>query len=305
MAIKLQEQLRIDYPDDERLRHAGIRLGILRLDELHPRVSGNKWFKLEENLNAAREAGAMRLLTFGGAYSNHLLATAAAAHHLGWESIGMVRGLHAREALTGTLQECAALGMELVFLSREEYNEKESPRFLDILRSRYPQTWIIPEGGNNEAGTKGAGSITRYLPADSTHIAVAIGTGTTFAGIRATLDARIAMLGFPVMKGGAYLEAILKDRIPSTQNNWSLCDAYHFGGFGRHTEALLSFMNDFYERHRIPLDFVYTGKMMCGIFEMIEAGSLPPGSHVIAIHTGGLQGNRSIARHLCYGPADS
>ncbi|WP_118951414.1 1-aminocyclopropane-1-carboxylate deaminase/D-cysteine desulfhydrase [Taibaiella helva] len=305
MAIELREQLRIDYLEDERLRQAGVALGILRLDELHPLVSGNKWFKLKENLKAARDAGCNRLLTFGGAYSNHLLATAAAAKYFSFAATGIVRGLHAQALLSDTLQECMTLGMDLVFVSREVYSRKGDDVYLDALQQRYPDAWIVPEGGSNAAGLSGAAGIAAYIPSDSSHVALALGTGTTFAGIRTALDNRIAMTGFPVMKGGAYLETPLGVLIPPAQNNWLLSNDYHFGGFGRHTDTLITFMNDFYEQHSIPLDFVYTGKMMYGIFDRIRTGQIPAGSRVICVHTGGLQGNRSIAQRLCYGPSYS
>lgn len=302
MAIELPEQIRIDYLSDEELTAAGVRLGMLRLDTIHPLVSGNKWFKLKKNIQAAQAAHAEALLTFGGAYSNHLLATAAAAQAAGMASIGIVRGQPGPGTWSDTLKDCHSLGMDLVFASREIYSRKYDDTYLAQLKEQYPRAWIIPEGGNNEAGRAGAAAITTYLPEDSTHVAVAIGTGTTFSGIRETLDPRIALLGFPAMKGGAYLEPELKQCLSGTRDNWQLCTDYHFGGFARHTETLITFMNMFYDRYQVPLDFVYTAKMMYGITEMIRNGIFPPGSHIIGIHTGGLQGNRSLG-HLLHSAA--
>lgn len=298
MAIELPEQIRIDYLGNEELTAAGVRLGMLRLDTIHPLVSGNKWYKLKENIQTARATGANALLTFGGAYSNHLLATAAAAQASGMASIGIVRGQPATDTWSDTLKDCHSLGMDLVFVSRETYGRKHDNAYLAQLKEQYPNARIIPEGGNNEAGRAGAAAITAYLPQQVTHVAVAIGTGATFAGIRETLDPRIALLGFPAMKGGAYLEPELRHCISAAMDNWQLCTGYHFGGFARHTEALITFMNMFYDRYQVPLDFVYTAKMMYGITEMIRNGAFPSGSHIVGIHTGGLQGNRSLGRLL-------
>ncbi len=300
MAIELREHIRIDYIRDEMLQAAGIRLGILRLDEIHALVSGNKWFKLKENIRRAKAAGANTLLSFGGAFSNHLLATAGAAQAHGLSAIGVVRGLHARDNPSVTLEECNQLGMQLVYVSREEYRQKDDAGYIEALQQKYPNAFIIPEGGNNEAGQQGAGAIAAYLPADTSLVTLAMGTGTTFAGIRAVLDNKVAMLGFPVMKGGSYLQQEIEKHIPMCQDNWTLSDQYHFGGFARYTDALLAFMNAFYQEHHIPLDFVYTGKMIYGIWDKIRSKEIPAGSHIVAVHTGGLQGNRSVGHLLSY-----
>lgn len=300
MAIDLQEQVQIDYLEDALLQQHRIRMGILRLDLVHPLVSGNKWFKLKENIMAARAAGKDTLLSFGGAYSNHLHAMAAAAQAFQLKSIGIIRGFHGKDLPSETLQQCREMGMELVYVSREEYGRKTDPLYLSGLQEQYPDAWLIPEGGNNEAGFSGAGTIAAYIPAAATMVALPIGTGTTFCGIRHQLDKDIAMLGFPVMKGGDYLHAELSARIDPGQDNWMLETAMHFGGFAKHTPELLHFMNRFYAIHRIPLDFVYTGKMIYGVEQMIRDGRIADGSHIICIHTGGLQGNRSVQAQLSY-----
>lgn len=300
MAIELQEHIRIDYIREEMLQVADIRLGILRLDEIHPQVSGNKWFKLKENIGRAKARGADTLLSFGGAFSNHLLATAAAAKANGLSAVGIVRGLHARDNPSVTLRECNQLGMQLVYVSKEEYQQKDDTGYNEVLQKKYPAAFIIPEGGNNEAGLQGVGAIAAYLPEDASLVTLAMGTGTTFAGIRAVLDNKTAMLGFPVMKGGSYLQQEVEKHITISQNNWRLNDQYHFGGFARYTDALLAFMNAFYQQHHIPLDFVYTGKMIYGILDRIRNKEIEAGSHIIAIHTGGLQGNRSVGHLLSY-----
>lgn len=298
MAIDLEQRIRIDYIEHDLLLASAIQLGILRLDQIHPQISGNKWFKLKENIKAAQSGGFETLLTFGGAFSNHLIATAATAHQFGLQAIGIVRGFHAREQPSATLLECEALGMKLVYVSREDYNKKTEQDYLEQLQQQYPGTFIIPEGGSNNLGAEGAGAIAAYIPTDADWVVLPIGTGTTFCGIRNKLDEHIAMLGFPVMKGGEYLSEEISNR--TSRGNWLLEASFHFGGFAKYTGELIRFMNDFYAKCSIPLDFVYTGKMMYGIFQMIHEGKIPAGSHIIGTHTGGLQGNRSISRLLAY-----
>ncbi len=293
----IEDAIRIDYINDRTLQERDTRLGILRLDLLHPVISGNKWFKLKENIHSALSLGYSTVLTFGGAWSNHLVATAAAAQAAGLKAIGMVRGLHADAATSATLQECRDLGMQLQPLSREDYNRKEDAALLASLDSQYGHPYIIPEGGNNAAGIQGSGAIANYIPADATLVTLAIGTGTTFCGIRQRLAQPCSMLGFPVMKGGDYLQQEISARIPQA-GNWQLDSRYHFGGFARHRPELIDFMNDFYEKHQVPLDFVYTAKMMWGLLDRIRNDGLAEHRHIIAIHTGGLQGNRSIKDQL-------
>lgn len=295
MAINPDVPIDITYLDQEWLLPHQVRLGLLRLDQIHPVISGNKWFKLKENVQLARSQQLETLLTFGGAHSNHLVATAAAAQAYGFNSIGMVRGLHAAARPTATLQHCAELGMQLVYLSREQYRQKEDPAWLQSLGDQFGPAYIIPEGGQNEPGRAGAGQIAGYLPPDCTHVALAVGSGTTFAGLRSALDPDIHMTGFTVMKGGSYLEDQMRPYLPEARHNRHLVTGYHFGGFARHTPELITFMNDFYRRHHIPLDFVYNAKMMAGLLDLIRLHQFPARSHIIALHTGGLQGNHSIS----------
>lgn len=300
MAIEFEESVSIDSIDHALLRSRQIRLGVLRLDRIHPLVSGNKWFKLKENMKAAQQGGFSALLSFGGTYSNHLSAMAAAAQLSGLRSIGMVRGLHGKEQPTETLRSCMETGMELHYMSREAYARKDDPSFLARLQAAYPDAYIIPEGGDNEQGMMGAGAIAAYIPSDVHLVVLAAGTGTTFAGIRRQLDPAVAMLGFPVMKGGMYLRESITQKLGAGQGNWDLNADYHFGGFAKYNDRLTGFMNDFYKQHEVPLDIVYTSKMMYGVFELLSSGHFLVGSNILCIHTGGLQGNRSVSRQLCY-----
>jgi 1-aminocyclopropane-1-carboxylate deaminase len=300
MAIDFKETIKIDVVENDLLKEHQIELGVLRLDQIHPIVSGNKWFKLKYNIEDAFAKDYKTILTFGGAYSNHLIATAAAAKAFGLSSVGLVRGLHAQVNYTDTLHACENMGMQLHFIARENYAKKEDDFFLGELQMQYPDAYIIPEGGNNERGRKGTAEISSYIPASYTHVALAIGTGATFAGIRTALDPAIEMLGFTVMKGGVYLEEEIKNSLPVALSNWSIIPDYHFGGFAKSDDVLIDFMNNFYRQHAIPLDKVYTAKLLFGVMDMIKNDSIPKGSKMLCIHTGGLQGNYSIKNKLLF-----
>jgi 1-aminocyclopropane-1-carboxylate deaminase len=269
----------------------GVRLDMLRLDLVDEMVSGNKWFKLIRNLQAAAGRHAA-VLTFGGAWSNHLVATAAAAARSGFGSIGVVRGLHAAEHLTPTLQRCVELGMQLHFVSRADYAQRGDPAFLAALQQRYDHPFIVPEGGANREGREGAALIARYIDPGYTDICVSVGSGTTLAGLRMALPATQRITGFAPMKGGRYLEQQIAGWLPPARHqNWRIIDAYHFGGFGKMPELLEIFMREFHEHHSIPLDRVYTAKMMYGVLDLLQQDYFPPGAKILCIHTGGLQGN--------------
>jgi 1-aminocyclopropane-1-carboxylate deaminase len=270
----------------------GIRIFMLRLDVLHPVVSGNKWFKLKHNLKAAWEGDFQQIITFGGAYSNHLIATAAASAKAGFSSFGMVRGLHAQQKLTPTLKACEEQGMRLHFVSREHYMQRGDPQFLKSLQAQFGKSYIIPEGGNNAAGRSGAGEMAALIPEGTTHVCLPVGTGTTFAGLRNCLDASIRMTGFTPMKNGAYLKEEIAAQLQDAQDtNWALETDNHLGGYAKTTPALIQFIRFFYQATGIPLDVVYTGKMMYGFMELMRQSAFAAGQNIVCIHTGGLQGN--------------
>jgi 1-aminocyclopropane-1-carboxylate deaminase len=298
MAINLSEEIKIDTIESALLSAHQIELGILRLDQIHPIVSGNKWYKLKYNIAEAIQNGYQSVLTFGGSYSNHLIATASAAKVLGLASVGLIRGLHSKENYTETLHACENMGMQLHFITRTEYDQKETATFLEGLHLQYPDSFIIPEGGNNEYGRKGTTEIAVLVPDSYTHVALPVGTGATFAGIRTCLNKEVSMLGFAAMKGGAYLEKAIRATLPENQDNWSVIVDYHFGGFAKCNDVLIDFMNAFYHKHNVPLDRVYTAKMLFGVMDMITQGKITNGSKVLCIHTGGLQGNASIQDRL-------
>jgi 1-aminocyclopropane-1-carboxylate deaminase len=272
----------VNHPSSllERLHGADV----LRLDKLHPVVSGNKLFKLRNHLALASPG--KPILTFGGPWSNHLVATAYAAKQAGLTAIGFIRG-EAPAAPSATLQEAAGYGMQLEFISRQQYLQKEGPDFLQELRHRFPGAYIIPEGGGGPPGITGSEEILRIADTTNyTHIACAIGTGTTFLGLlRASAPGQM-IVGVPVLKGF--------DSTPLSGPRTLFLPEYHFGGYARHPQILLDFMTRFYHDTGIPTDIVYTGKLFYAMMDSLRRQLLPAHSRLLIIHSGGLQGNRSL-----------
>jgi 1-aminocyclopropane-1-carboxylate deaminase len=274
-------------------------IDMLRLDKLHPVVSGNKWFKLRLNLLHAVDHGYKTIRTFGGGHSNHLIAAAYAARPNGLHAIGIVRGRY--DALTPTLEACVAEGMQLIFVTNDDYKNKENDDWIRLLTADFDRTLIIPEGGANERGRTGAGLINRYIKRSYTHILVSVGSGTTLIGLRDKLNTEQHIMGFAPMKGGTYLNDYISEHLQPGQNkNWTLTDDWHMGGFGKSSGELIDFMNAFYEENKIPLDVVYTGKMMYGLHKMLEDNLFSSCDNLLCIHTGGLQGNATIQDKLIY-----
>ncbi len=266
-----------------------VQLTIKRLDQIHPYISGNKFFKLKYNLLAAQQQGLTQVLTFGGAFSNHIAATAYAAQHFGLQSIGMIRGEElALQALNPTLQTAQDLGMNLHFVSRAEYRLRHEAAYLQQLQQRYPQALIIPEGGTNALALQGTQEILTEDDRENYDvICCAVGTGGTIAGLIESSSDRQHVLGFSALKGD-----FLKQDIQQWTNkqNWSLTDTYCCGGYAKTSPALLHFMQQFEQQYRIPLEQVYTAKMMMGLFDLMQSQHFPEHTRILAIHTGGLQG---------------
>jgi len=261
-----------------------VELSVLRLDKIHPVISGNKWFKLLYHLQEAKNNHAAGLLTFGGAYSNHIIAVACAATELGWKSIGIIRG-EAPARLSHTLEQAMGYGMQLVFISRGSYRT-ETAGCTGGEAGKYPGYYVIPEGGSGPLGIKGSAEILELVdkPAWS-HILCAIGTATMFTGLAGSVLPGQEVTGIPVLKGVEGWQ---------TPPGARIITGYHFGGYARKTTALLDFMNFFYDNTGIPTDFVYTGKLLFATLDLIEKGYFAPGSRLLVVHSGGLQGNRSL-----------
>ncbi|SJZ52549.1 1-aminocyclopropane-1-carboxylate deaminase [Chitinophaga eiseniae] len=268
---------------------APIAAAMLRLDKLDTEISGNKWFKLKYNLEAARSDGKQHILTFGGAFSNHIAATAAACCQAGLRCTGIIRG--ERPAVLGhTLQTALDKGMELEFVSRETYRHHRTS-----FENR-PDTHIIPEGGHNAAGARGCEEILSLFPTDHfTHILCATGTGTTLAGLINSATAAQTIIGIPVLKGAGYLEAAVKALLhPGQTCHWQLLHEFHGGGYAKVKPELIDFINTFFAETGIPTDIIYTGKLVHAFRQLIHQRYFPDNSKVLLIHTGGLQGNLSL-----------
>jgi 1-aminocyclopropane-1-carboxylate deaminase len=269
-----------------------VRLFIKREDLLHPIISGNKWRKLKYNLLAAKEAGESTLLTFGGAYSNHIHAVAGAANEYGFKSIGIIRG-EEHLPLNSTLKDAGNFGMQFYYLDRKTYRKKHTNEVIESLGKKFGHFYLIPEGGTNELAIKGAAEIVEGIENDYDYFCLACGTAGTATGIISGLNGESEVIGFSVLKGDfhqqevkTWLSSIGKPEL----NNWHINLDYHFGGYAKYNEKLVEFINDFKENYQIQLDPIYTGKMLFGIFDLIAKGKFPEKAKVLAIHTGGLQG---------------
>lgn len=277
---------------------AGITLHMKREDELHPYISGNKFRKLKYNLIQAKDEGSRTLLSFGGAYSNHISALSYAAKKYGFRSVGVIRGDELGEDLNGTLRNNPTLrfafenGMRLKFISRAQYRNKADQHFLKGLKEELGPFYLVPEGGTNRCAIKGCEEI--LTPEDEQYdfICVAVGTGGTIAGLINSVKEHQQVLGFPSLKGN-FLDAEI-EKYTIQKDNWSLINGYHFGGYAKINENLISFINEFYHQTTIPLDPVYTGKMMFGIIDMIQHNYFKKNCKILAVHTGGLQGIKGM-----------
>jgi 1-aminocyclopropane-1-carboxylate deaminase len=267
-----------------------IELSVLRIDKLHEIVSGNKWFKLRYYISEAVEQQKKQIITFGGTYSNHIVATAAACRINRLACTSIIRGEEST-SLSPTLLQAKELGMQLVFISREEYAAKKLPALLNN-----EDNYVINEGGYGRSGAKGAASITDYfIPADYSHTCCAVGTGTMMAGLMNALSWQ-QVIGISTMKNNFQLEDAVRQLLKEPQRPVQLFHEYHFGGYAKYKPELLSFMNDFYRATGIPSDFVYTGKLFYAVNDLAAKDFFPAGSKLLLIHSGGLQGNRSLSK---------
>ncbi|WP_343487901.1 pyridoxal-phosphate dependent enzyme [Allomuricauda sp. d1] len=286
------QQVHLPFLDEH-----GVQLVIKREDELHPHISGNKYRKLKYNLVRAKEIGHSTLLTFGGAFSNHILATACAGKENGFHTIGIIRGeeLENNWHENPTLKMASDFGMRFHFVSREGYRKKAESHFLEDLQQRFGNFYHLPEGGTNTLAVKGCEEILTVEDANFDCICCAVGTGGTVAGFINSATANQTVHGYASLKGDFLIEAIQKF---AKVKNWQLVTDHHFGGYAKVTAELVHFINDFYAKTEIPLDPIYTGKMLFGIFDQIKKGAFKPKTRILAIHTGGLQGKKGMNRVL-------
>jgi 1-aminocyclopropane-1-carboxylate deaminase len=274
-----------------------VHTDILRLDLIHPVISGNKWFKLKYYLDEAITTKACKLASFGGAYSNHIVALAFAGKEAGIPTTGFIRG-DADTALSPTLKEAVSYGMELQFINRSDYRDKQQ-----IQDSYHQSGWYwIPEGGYGLLGAKGAADILNIQDTSSyTHIICALGTGTMMAGLNMSAEPSQEIIGISVLRNHFNIKEEIEQMISQVsekKSNFQCLHGYDWGGYAKHPSELLSFMKQFWLAEKIPTDFVYTAKMIYAVHDLIEKGFFTSGSRLLLIHSGGLQGNRSLSPQI-------
>lgn len=285
--------LRVPSPvvelEDDRLVAAGVRLLVKRDDLIHPELPGNKWRKLKYNLVAATDQGHDTLLTFGGAYSNHIRATAAAGYYFGYRTIGVIRG-EEHLPLNPSLAYAVGRGMRLTYLDRTTYRHKHTPEVIDALRQRWGRFYLLPEGGSNPLAVTGCAELPGEIDRDFDVICCPVGTGGTLAGIAAGLAPGRRAIGFSVLKGGEFLagevERLQFEAVGKSTGNWHIEHGFHCGGYAKATPELGEFAADFTARHAITLDMVYTAKMMLGVITLAQDGRFAQGSRIVAVVTG-------------------
>ena len=273
---------------DQQIFIRDISVTIRRLDLVHPQISGNKFFKLKYNFLEAQRQGYQHILSFGGAYSNHIAATAFSAQHFGFKSVGIIRGEElADRPLNPTLATAQKFGMQLHFVSREQYRRKHEADYLLELGQKFPGHFVIPEGGTNALAIQGCQEILKEDDTQFDVICCAAGTGGTITGLIEASQTHQQVLGFSALKG-----SFLKDEVArlTSKTNWNILDDYCCGGYAKTSPELMQFIQDFESRFSIPLEQVYTAKMLMGILDLIEKNYFPIGSRLLVIHSGGLQG---------------
>ncbi len=284
MSQEIASYTQVDLP---LLKEKRVSLTIKREELLFPGISGNKYRKLKYNIEAAKAAKQRTLLTFGGGFSNHIAATALAGKIYGFQTIGVIRGEELKnKPLNHTLSKAVAHGMKLHFVSRAAYKEKASPNFLGELKALYGDFYLLPEGGSNDLAVRGCAEIMNAQDKHFSYMALAVGTGATLAGVAEGAFPGQQILGFPALKG----DFLQKDICNFTsQRNWCLMKDYHFGGYAKLTPELVRFINEFKRTSQVALDPIYTGKVAFGLLDLVRKDYFPEGSHLLMIHTGGLQ----------------
>lgn len=293
----IQKNYQINEIKDDLFIEKSVQVFIARLDLIHPVVSGNKLFKLEHFISAAKESNKDTIVTFGGAYSNHLVATAFYAQQHNIKSIGIVRG-EKSYPLSHTLKDCMYYNMELIFVPRTQYDLPDKNALAKELTNNLTNTYIIPEGGYHPLGAKGAGFIMDSINViHPSHVCTAVGTATTLSGLISNNKHDAEIIAVPVLKNMTDIEDRLNFLIGKKNYKMPVIfDSYHFEGYAKKNDTLLAFMNSFYQQTLIPTDFVYTGKMLYGIYDKIQSDYFPKGSKIVCLHTGGLQGNLSLPK---------
>jgi len=282
-------------------RRMGLDVRVLRLDQIGGGISGNKWYKLQHNLLAAQQQGAQQVLSFGGAWSNHIHALACAGHRFGLQTVGIIRG-EPENISNPMLQDAVRWGMQLQFVSRAEYRHRHDTDYLQQLQQQWPGALIVPEGGSNPLALKGLAGLVKQIQAQQLqpdYLVTACGTGGTLAGLIAAAPQHWRVIGIAALKGAGFLyqdvQQLLDTANAQPQASWAIDLQGHCRGYARTTPELLAFMAEFEQQHQLSLEHVYTGKMLYRLEQLIEQGIFQPGSRILALHTGGLQGRRGLA----------
>jgi len=284
--------MRLDPLNEDLFSEKGIHVSVLRLDLIHPKTGGNKWFKLKYNLIAFREEKKKYLVTFGGAYSNHIIATSAAGKENGIETVGIIRGDELNENSNTALQFASGCGMKLFFVSREEYRNIRKismlpERIYAELRTPYSELFFLPEGGSNALAVKGCEEIVKNTSGDFDFITCAVGTGATLAGISKSLKGDQTAIGISVLDGSGFLEKDISG-FNGNRKNFRLFHDYSLGSYAKTNDELDFFCQNFSQKHGIMIEPIYTGKMFYGLYDLIRKDFFKPGSTIVAVHTGGL-----------------
>jgi len=278
---------------DPLLERHKIELWIKRDDLLHPIVSGNKWRKLKYILDHALSLGAHTLVSMGGAYSNHLHALAYVGRELKLKTIGLVRG-EQPDTLNPTLADMRNWGMELKFVSRSDYRALRQYKGWQDLPGIQPRQYWLPEGGARDLALQGVAELVQEIDMPYEMLCVPCGTGTTLAGLVEAVPEGVSVMGFAALKNAGFLTANVESLLSRPHANWRINLDYHFGGFAQVNAELMAFIEAFERKTQIPLEPVYTGKMLYGLYDLIAKGCFRPGQRIIAVHTGGLQGKRGF-----------
>jgi len=314
--LSFPQKIPLQSIESELTKKQGLSLSVLRLDILDFYVGGNKLFKLKYNLEEVKKLGHTKIVTFGGAWSNHLAAVAGVISQESKvqsqerEFIAVVRGEEPKE-YSETLKFCKERGMQFHFVSREEYRKKNEPEFIQELKNKFGDFYLLPEGGSNELAVKGCKEILNYINTDFDFVCCPVGSGGTIAGLASGLKEGQIALGFVALKGGEYMQDVITKLLTPGPLSSAIAEGsplkgeklihapnlkydYHFGGFAKTTPELLSFKKNFEKEFGFELDYIYTAKMFYGIFDLIQKNYFPAGTKIVAIHTGGLQGNKGF-----------
>lgn len=299
--LSINEKTPIESIQDTFLTENKISLFVKREDLNHPHMSGNKWYKLKHNIEEAKKLGHHSLLTFGGAYSNHIYAVATAGKIFNFKTIGIIRG-EEHHPLNPTLSFAKAHGMEIHYLNRTLYRNKNSTELIDYLKQKFGKFYLLPEGGTNRLAIRGCSEIIDNINVEFDYICCPCGTGGTLTGLIDGLNGKSFALGFAVLKGANFLRenvnSLLKSVNKASLSNWDINLDYHFGGYAKLNNQLLEFSEKFSSTTKIPIEPIYTGKMFFGIYDLVQRGYFKKCSKIIAIHTGGLQGLRGLASKI-------